>query len=273
MVREEDTWALRDWCEENLEDTPHLSIGNVRVNLAWIPPGRFWMGSPEDEEGRYKDEGPRHEVTLTQGFWMFETPVTQEMWRAVMDNNPIGSRRPIEWVSWNDCQSFITKAREKAEELLLALPTETQWEYACRAGSQGARYGDLDAVAWYDGNSRGETHPVGNKEPNAWGLYDMLGNVWEWCCDEPRDYSEEAATDPIGRKKPGAVRALRGGSYWNDAKFVRAANRNSFAPGFAFHRISFRCLLNQRQQCTKLQQKHRVVTGTGGRTWRLVSDG
>ena len=151
---------------------PKVPLGPVRQRLRWIPPGRFLMGSPPDEEGRYSDEGPQHEVTIAEGFWMFDTPCTQALWEALMGENPSEFKspdRPVENVSWEDCRKFVEKINEKFDlekvDLSLSLPSEAQWEYACRAGTTTATYAGplkiegennapiLDAIAWYGGNS------------------------------------------------------------------------------------------------------------------------
>ena len=159
------------------------------------------MGSPEDEPERGEGEGPQHWVTISDGFWMFDSPCTQALWQAVMSENPrrsLGPRRPVEAVSWDDCQRFIKNLNRQFPSLNLRLPTEAEWEYACRAGSPDSRYGELAEVAWYRDNSNDETHDVNQKEANAWGLHDMLGNVWEWCQDFAyRQYRDTAVKDPI----------------------------------------------------------------------------
>jgi formylglycine-generating enzyme required for sulfatase activity len=203
------------------------------------------MGSADTEEGRDDDEGPRHEVRLTQGYWLFDTPCTQALWRAVMDDNPSGFQgedRPVENVSWADCQGFIERLNAQLPELGLRLPTEAQWEYACRAGTETARYADnLDTIAWYAENSGSETHAVGQLQPNAWGLYDMLGNVFEWCDDGRRDYTEETQVDPVGSIEADALRVIRGGSWFDSALLVRAAYRDWVHPGHAVDLLGFRC--------------------------------
>jgi len=213
-------------------------IDGVKQRMRRIQPGTFWMGSPEDEEGRDADEGPRHQVQITQGFWMFDSQCTQELWEAVMGENPShfkGKDRPVESVSWEDCQVFLTKVNQVIPELDLQLPTEAQWEYACRTGTEGARYSDnLDAIAWHGGNSGGETHPVKQKKPNEWGLFDMLGNVWEWCHDGQREYTNENQVDPV--EPTGTERVSRGGSWFSSGLFCRAAYRISLNP-------SYRCLI------------------------------
>jgi formylglycine-generating enzyme required for sulfatase activity len=235
---------VSSWGEDNHGPWCGFHIGRVVQCLRWIPPGRFWMGSPEDEEGRSRREGPRHVVTISQGYWLFDTPVTQELWQAVMGNNPSGfegPRRPVEQVSWEDCQQFLGAVNERVDGLGLTLPSEAQWEYACRAGTQGVRYDDLDAIAWHEGNSEDQTHAVGEKQPNPWGLHDMLGNVYEWCHDGLREYTAAAVTDPRGPTDAGAVRVLRGGTWFFPAQYVRAAFRDASLPGFRYRTFGFRC--------------------------------
>ncbi|MGE3536196.1 MAG: formylglycine-generating enzyme family protein [Candidatus Tectimicrobiota bacterium] len=228
--------AYGPWCAFRLRD--------VTQRLRWIPPGRFLMGSPGKESGRYTDEGPRHAVQLTQGFWLFETPCTQALWQVVMGTNPSefqGEQHPVENVSWEDCQQFLLAFKQHIPELSLTLPTEAQWEYACRAGTETARYAaDLGAIAWYARNSGSTTHAVGQKRPNAWGLYDMLGNVDEWCHDGMRTYTRAGVSDPIGPTEAGANRALRGGSWYNSARYVRAAGRFRLHPGYRIADSGFR---------------------------------
>ncbi len=187
------------------------TVNGVEFAFRWCPAGTFMMGSPTSEEGRYDDE-KQHRVTLTKGFWMMEMEVTQKQWKAVMENNPSnfkGDDLPVECVSWNDCQEFCRKC--SALGLPVLLPTEAQWEYACRAGSTDAYAGNLDDMAWYYKNSGSKTHPVGTKNPNAWGLYDMHGNVWEWCQDWKGDYPKGSVTDPTGPAN-GSLRVSRSGT-------------------------------------------------------------
>lgn len=223
-----------------------FEVAGVRQQLRWIPPGRFWMGSPENEEGRYDNEGPRHEVQLTHGFWLFDTPCTQALWQAVMKRNPShfeGKERPVEHVSWEDCQKFIAKLNDQRPGLALALPTEAEWEYACRAGTNTARYGeDLDAIAWYHKNSNDQTHPVKQKKPNAWGLYDVLGNVAEWCHDGRRNYVTDAVVNPLGPTTAGARRVIRGGGWRWGALHIRSAYRYANRSGYyRSDDLGFRC--------------------------------
>ncbi|MBR5160830.1 MAG: SUMF1/EgtB/PvdO family nonheme iron enzyme, partial [Thermoguttaceae bacterium] len=217
-----------------------VTVNGVEFAFRWCPPGTFKMGAPDAEEGRDGDE-KQYQVTLTKGFWMMETEVTQKQWKAVMGTNPSefkGDDLPVENVSWNDCQEFCKKCAQLG--LPVQLPTDAQWEYACRAGTTGAYAGNLDDMAWYTSNSGLKTHPVGTKKPNAWGMYDMHGNVWEWCEDWYGYYPSESVTDPVGPSS-GSVRVRRGGSWSNDARICRSAYRDSFVPGYLYCNLGFRC--------------------------------
>ena len=216
----------------------------VDMNFCWCPAGKFTMGSPKSEANRSDDEN-QVEVTLSQGFWMAKTEVTQAQWQAVMGGNPSyfkGANRPVEEVSWNDAQEFLTKLNAIVGNLdggQMVLPTEAQWEYAARAGETGPYSGGtLDEVAWYGQNSGSETHPVGTKKPNAWGLHDMSGNVWEWCADL---YASEleGGGDPRGPNS-GSVRVNRGGSWFSYASSCRVALRSNVAPSFRNYDVGFR---------------------------------
>nr|VFK38731.1 MAG: Formylglycine-generating enzyme, required for sulfatase activity, contains SUMF1/FGE domain [Candidatus Kentron sp. SD]VFK43397.1 MAG: Formylglycine-generating enzyme, required for sulfatase activity, contains SUMF1/FGE domain [Candidatus Kentron sp. SD] len=253
---------------------------NVTQRLRWIPPGTFQMGSLPDEPGRWDNEGPRHKVILTQGYWLFDTPCSQALWQVVIGENPSYFRtpnRPLESVSWDGVNEFIQEINQRIPGLDLVLPTEAQWEYACRSGTETATYeGEmeilgtnnapvLDAISWYGGNSgvafeldngfdssswserqhpghdRVGTHPVCEKEATARGLYDMLGNVWEWCRDGRREYATETAIDPIGPMGAGVKRAVRGGSWNSSARNVRAAVRRWGKPDIYMVSLGFRC--------------------------------
>ena len=238
------------WVEFTLVNRSNQS---VTQRLRWIGPGSFEMGSDEDEEGRDGtgsgfDEGPQHNVTLTRGYWLFDTPVTQALWETVMGSNPShfkGSDRPVERVSWDDAQEFLNKINTQFYDLDLTLPTEAQWEYACRAGTTGRYYfeeseGALGDYAWYDENSDNKTQPVCMKKENPWGLYDIHGNVWEWCLDVMRDYKDTTETDPTGSLES-QKRALRGGSWRSYARDVRSATRYQYARDSRNSLIGFRC--------------------------------
>ena len=237
--------------------------GGVMLELVWCQPGTFWMGSPEYEDDRDYTE-TRHRVTLTKGFWMGKYPVTQGQWKALMREQPgsftacelLGVSKsfarfvktgdfPIEFVSWKDCQSFIKRLNLLVDGGGFRLPTEAEWEFACRAGTKDAYAvtGDLDEIGWYDENSGGKTHPVGELKPNGWGLYDMHGNVWEWCQDWYGYYPSRHVTDPLGAAS-GSSRVCRGGS-WNDhASFSRSAQRFDHDPSDCDNEVGFRLARN-----------------------------
>ncbi len=283
------------WAEVFGEDRHGIfaecSVNDVRFVWRWICRGSFQMGSPKDEPGRWEAEGPKHKVTLSRGFWLGETPVTQAQWQAVMGENPSyfkgPGELPVEQVTWPECKAFAEKLNALFPGLHSALPTEAQWEYACRAGTETALYTggitvkgennapELDEIAWYGGNSgvdlevsNGEnskgrpnkqhphtlagTHRVKLKKPNAWGLHDMLGNVWEWCADEwdEKAYAKRAAgaTDPfLDSTDESAHRVLRGGSWGGRARGCRSACRGGDAPGNRFLFLGLRLAAGQNE--------------------------
>jgi formylglycine-generating enzyme required for sulfatase activity len=227
-----------------------------------IPAGTFTMGSPTSELGRNDDE-TQHQVTLTQPFYMQTTEVTQAQWETVMGSNPSSfSGCPtcsVEQVSWNDVKAFITKMNTLGEGTY-GLPTEAQWEYAARAGSTTAFYNggitelgcrldaNLNAIGWYCHNSGGKTHTVAGKTPNAWGLYDMSGNVWEWCSDWFGAYSNSPTEDPQG-PSTGSFRVVRGGSwYYYGSAFCRSACRGNLTPYYRYGYVGFRLVFSSDQQ-------------------------
>jgi formylglycine-generating enzyme required for sulfatase activity len=213
----------------------------VELDLAWIPAGTFQMGSPESEKDRVGGE-TQHSVTLSRGFWVGIYEVTQTQWEKVMGNNPSrfkGPNLPVEKVSWEDCQAFIQKLNAQAPGGGFRLPTEAEWEYACRAGTSGAYAGELDAMGWYKSNSGSKTHDVGGKQPNSWGLYDMHGNVREWCEDWYRVYPSGTVTDPAGPGS-GSVRVDRGGGWYNLGGNCRSAIRRRGNPSNRYSVLGFR---------------------------------
>ena len=222
------------------------------TECVWCPPGQFMMGSPLSELDRDSDE-EQHEVVLTRGFFLSETECTQGQWEAVMGGNPSyfrGTERPVEHVSWEEAVEYCRKltAKHRAEGILPSgwewrLPTEAEWEYAVRAGTTGAFYGELDAIGWWEGNSGDETHRVSQKAANAWGLHDMIGNVWEWCADWSEDYPTGSVMDPMGPSS-GSFRVLRGGGWFNDAWNVRSASRARSDPGIRREVLGFRPALS-----------------------------
>ena len=218
----------------SVEKVAAINLGRgVTMDLVWVEPGRFRMGSEHGED----DERPVHEVQITKGFWVGKTPVTQAQWERVMGYNPShfkGTKNPVERVSWNDSQQFIMTLNHLISGGGFSLPTEAQWEYACRAGSTGAFcFGDdesrMGEYAWCDENSGDTPHPVGEKKPNAWGLYDMHGNVWEWCQDWYGKYLSDVQTDPTGAVS-GSLRVKRGGSWYFSASCCRSAFRSNSPP-------------------------------------------
>ena len=224
------------------------------IEFAWIPPGEFRMGSTSPH-ARSKEK-PVTRVRLSRGFWMGKFEVTQRQWQSVMGSNPSGFENcgrdcPVEQVSWNDVQEFIRKQNARSGGRPYRLPTEAEWEYAARAGTETDTYaGDitkptgndpvLNRIAWYGENSRGRTHPVGRKAPNAFGLHDMLGNVWEWVGDRSGDYPGGTVTDPVGPRS-GSYRVGRGGCWGLDAGNCRSADRLGLSPGIR-RALGFRLL-------------------------------
>jgi formylglycine-generating enzyme required for sulfatase activity len=217
-----------------------IQIGDIGLDLVYIPAGEFLMGSDRG----WIDEKPSHRVRITRGFWMGKTEVTQGLWKSVMKNNPSGFARgdhyPVEQVSWEDCQRFNRELR-KLTGILFRLPTEAEWEYACRAGDQADFPQDLDRLAWIKENSNQSTQPVGLKRSNAFGLFDMLGNVWEWCydCYEKDYYFRSPLNDPRGPLM-GIHRVDRGGGWAYSADIVRPSRRDGSGTDYATNLIGFR---------------------------------
>ena len=191
-------------------------------------------------------------MTLTQGYWLGKTEVTQAQWEALMGSNPSnfkGADRPVEQVSWSDAKEFCAKLTERErtagrlpEGYEYTLPTEAEWEYACRAGSIGDFAGELDKMGWFLSNSENQAHPVAQKQANAWGFYDMHGNVGEWCLDWYGAYPVAASQDPTGSAF-GSYRVFRGGSWHDDAQSYRSARRNFGSPDKINAYVGFRVAL------------------------------
>ncbi|MCO5384357.1 MAG: formylglycine-generating enzyme family protein [Methanosarcina barkeri] len=233
-----------------IQEIPKTFISSsTGMELVLIPAGEFMMGSPSEEQGRYDDEGPVHEVTIKNSFYMGKYPVTQKQWKRVMGNNPSnfkGEARPVESVSWKEVQTFVQKLNEKEGADKYRLPSEAEWEYACRAGTQ-TRYsfGDdeskLNEYAWYDKNSGSETHPVGQKKPNSWDLYDMHGNVWEWVQDGwHSNYNGAPSDGSAWEDGSGSYRVDWGGRWSSRARGCRSAVRDD--PEGRFNGLGFRLL-------------------------------
>jgi formylglycine-generating enzyme required for sulfatase activity len=222
---------------------PATPPGSVKVNAkdgleyVWIPPGAFQMGcSPSDSECDTWEK-PAHQVTISKGYWLGKTPVTQQVYQQVTGKDPShfkGAKRPVDQVTWDEARDYCSAIGGR-------LPTEAEWEYAARAGSVQARYGDLDRIAWHAGNSGQQTHEVGQKQPNAFGLYDMLGNVRQWTADWFSLYPGNKDRDPTGPAS--GIRMQRGGSWMWEATNVRASNRFKNKPGYRYSDIGVRCVL------------------------------
>lgn len=246
--------------DESVDLTASLPGGGVNMAFVWIEPGVFQMGSPDTEEGRWGNEGPLHEVEISRGFWLGKYEVTQGQWEAVMGTTPWSGEayvrsnpsHPAVYISWEDVQAFITKLNDAAGSEVYRLPTEAEWEYACRAGtltrwSFGDDESQLTHYAWYSDNAwdAGEeyAHAVGQKKPNAWGLYDMHGNVWEWVQDWYDDayYNSSPRVDPLG-PDTGSYRVIRGGDFEYIARIARSARRGNGSPGGRYFDIGVRLL-------------------------------
>jgi len=226
---------------------PTSLVNSVGMKLALISPGEFQMGSPDDEPGRFPDE-TQHRVRISKPFSLGVYEVTQKQFAAVMGTNPSeakGDDLPVDNISWNDAMAFCKKLSDK-EGKTYRLPTEAEWEYACRAGTMGPYAGDgkLDDMGWYGGNSHDRTQPVGTRQANAWGLYDMHGNVWEWCADwygeYPTDDAADPTPDPTG-PETGKARVLRGGAWdYDGPDCCRSADRYWKPPGYHASNTGFR---------------------------------
>jgi formylglycine-generating enzyme required for sulfatase activity len=210
------------------------------LSYVFIPPGTFQMGCSAGDSQCDSDENPAHEVSITKGFWIGQTDVTQDAWKKVVNTDPShfkGGQLPVDSVTWNDAVKYCETTGGR-------LPTEAEWEYAARAGSTSARYGELDAIGWYRTNSGNSTHAVGGKQPNRFGLYDMLGNVWEWVQDDYGPYGNETQTNPLAQIKEAPYKVARGGSWNVNPQYVRTSFRYRLEPSSRFNFIGFRCVLN-----------------------------
>jgi formylglycine-generating enzyme required for sulfatase activity len=288
----EDRGAHPAWASSSGHDAAgawaDLVVQGVTQRFRLIPPGHFIMGSSVEEraaavsgahiQADWIGSEVAHPVTLTQGFWLADSSCTQALWQAVMGANPSNftgdPERPVEQVSYLDCQNFLARLHTSAPDAAARLPTEAEWEYACRAGTSTATYAGnlvylgqfnapiLDPIAWYGGNSGvgpevaaaidtslwterqypsdlSATHPVKWKQPNAWGLYDMIGNVWNWCSDWYGDYPSGPVSDPHG-PPTGSDHVTRGGSWGLSCWYCRAAERIANAPGSRWNSLGMR---------------------------------
>ncbi|MDD5091553.1 MAG: formylglycine-generating enzyme family protein [Candidatus Wallbacteria bacterium] len=228
--------------------TMTVNIGSP-IELVWIPPGEFMMGSPLGEIGQEECEQPQHKVVISKGFWLGKYEVTQEQWQNVTLHNPCQTKNnklPVHNVSWRECRDFILHLNERKRGYF-RLPTEAEWEYACRAGSDtGYYWGELmkDEYCWNSGNSSKRTQQVGKKKPNNWGLYDMSGNALEWVEDFFNDkfYEKSPEIDPFSRENSGMVCA-RGGSWMSSDSQLRSSARHRYASTHKDEFIGFRLLM------------------------------
>jgi formylglycine-generating enzyme required for sulfatase activity len=274
-------WA-GSWGDDDYGLFAVICVGNASQLFRWVPPGSFLMGSPKEERGRFESEGPQHRVTLTDGLWMADTACTQAFWAAVMEVESRsyfkGATLPVESVDWNESDAFAKRltAQLKASiysfpqslrrcEFAVGLPTEAQWEYACRAKSITAfnvgktitsEQANFDGnYPYLPGDAKGrfleKTVPVKTYLPNAWGLFEMHGNVWEWCVDDMRTYQEQDEVDP-GLQFLSAVkedigndskRAIRGGSWGDEARYVRSADRYAGRRIYRYQDLGLRLVL------------------------------
>ncbi len=225
----------------------------IKLELVLVPGGRFLMGSPAEEKGRSEDEA-QHWVRITKPFYIGKYEVTQEVWEKVTGTNPSafkGAKNPVECVRWDDCQEFLKNLNALGKERgQFRLPTEAEWEWACRAGTRtrfysGGDEGALGDYAWSDANSGSTTHPVGTRKPNAWGLYDLRGNVWEWCGDWYGKYvhGRMPKADPTG-PVTGTSRVWRGGSWRRGAGYGRSSCRDGSHPAVGIHDMGFRVVVS-----------------------------
>lgn len=231
---------------ESVDASKTYTVNGVSFTMIGVYGGTFTMGSPDSDSEAYSNEKPAHQVTLSN-YYIGETEVTQALWQAVMGSNPSyytgDLQRPVEQVSWDDCQTFISKLNELTGENF-RLPTEAEWEYAARGGSasKGYKYSgsnNVDDVVWFFDNSSNKTHVVKTKQPNELGIYVMSGNVYEWCSDWYGSYSSSAQTNPTGPSS-GSYRVFRGGSWCHNARFCRVANRICSSPGNGDNLIGLR---------------------------------
>ena len=243
------TVALKEYVGPKHGDQKTLTLpGGATMEMIYVGPGEFMMGS----NNGYNNEEPVHKVRLTKGYWLGKYEVTQQQWQSAIGSNPSyfkGGNKPVECVSWNDCQKFIDKIQSEVRRQFgnykASLPTEAQWEFACRAGTTGDYAGNIDNMAWH-GSWFGwthpvGTHPVGTKNANAWGFHDMHGNVWEWCQDwyDSAYYSKSPVDDPCNTAA-GGYRVLRGGGWRSDARRCRSAGRNGSFPARGYNLYGFR---------------------------------
>ena len=236
--------------EEPQPQTETFTVNGVSFTMVAVEGDTFTMGATaEQESDAFSGEKPAHQVTLSS-YSIGQTEVTQELWQAVMGSNPSqftgNLQHPVEKVTWNDCQTFLTELNQLTGKNF-RLPTEAEWEFAARGGNQSKGYkysgtNTISVVGWYDENSGSKTHPVASKVPNELGLYDMTGNVWEWCQDWHGNYSSDAQTDPVG-PSTGTNRVSRGGSHGSYPRISRVSYRQFFSPTYVYFGVGLRLVL------------------------------
>ena len=249
VLSEREKLAGANICFKVEVNSGRFMVNGVSFEMVRVEGGTFRMGATSEQEDEAdSDEKPVHGVTLSS-YYIGKTEVTQALWQAVMGSNPSrfeGSDLPVECVSWNDCQEFIQKLNRLTGRNF-RLPTEAEWEFACRGGnnSRGYKYSgsnNLGSVAWYEDNSGGQTHPVGTKAPNELGIFDMSGNVWEWCNDWYGNYTSNSQTNPTGSQS-GSCRVNRGGSWFSIAGDCRSSDRGGDSPACRNNNLGLRLAL------------------------------
>jgi formylglycine-generating enzyme required for sulfatase activity len=237
---------------EGAKDCLTFTVNGVSFQMVRVEGGMFVMGAMEGDEQAYDNEKPAHEVNLTYNYYIGKTEVTQALWQAVMGNNPStikGDDLPVNNVLWEDADLFAKRLSELTG-CSFHLPTEAEWEYAARGGKKSKNYryagsDNVNEVAWYSSNSSGITHPVGTKQPNELGIYDMSGNVWEWCSDWLAPYSSEALVNPIG-PATGAYHVYHGGGWDYGADYCRISHRRNTLEGYVKTALGLRIALREK---------------------------
>lgn len=259
MSTQQSTVSQATVVQQPVAQTPVTNSDNISIpvkngvslDMVRVEAGTFTMGATLEMKDPYDDEKPTHQVTLTNDYYIGKYEVTQALWKAVMGKNPSkfkGDDLPVEQVSWNDCQNFVSKLNRITGKTF-RLPTEAEWEYAARGGkkSRGYQYSgsnNLSDVAWYDGNSGNKTHAVGSKQANELGIYDMSGNVWEWCQDWHGSYSSSSQTNPTGAKS-GSYRVIRGEGWFSGARICRSSYRDGGLPYASSRDLGLRLVLSE----------------------------
>ena len=254
IVVQQPTVAQQPVVQTPVTNGDNISISvkdGISIDMVRVEAGTFTMGATPEMEDPNSDEKPTHQVTLTNDYYIGKYEVTQALWKAVMENNPSGFKGdnlPVENVSWNDCQEFLSKLNSVTGKKF-RLPTESEWEYAARGGKKGGGYqysgsNKLSDVAWYYKNSKKKTHPVGLKQANELGIYDMSGNVCEWCQDWYDKYSSSSQTNPIGTTS-GSCRVFRGGCWDYGGRFCRSSLRCINTPGYSDYILGLRLVLSE----------------------------